>query len=90
MKSTTVYVFDHASGFDWNIDRDTIERERDEYRDAGWITECDSIHRIDVPVELVTGVNNEQITDYLEGEDWSALGGVLLWTPSPGEAQQEA
>jgi hypothetical protein len=79
--STTVFVFDHRSGFDWNINRQVVEKERDEYCKAGWLTASDAIYEIEVPVyPFVEGQSNDAVTEYLSGEDYLALGGKVLWS----------
>ena len=81
MKETTrIYVFDHASGFDWNIDRATVETLRDQHQRDGWLAGGDAIYEMDVPIApFIDGVTNDEITDYLEAEDYIALDGRVLW-----------
>ena len=78
METTTVYVFDHASGFDWNISHKEIIAEFRQYEDDSWLVECDGVYSVPVPIAF-DGTNNEQITDYLEFENYEELGGTVLW-----------
>ena len=80
--ATTVYVFDHAAGFDWYYDPQGAVAELLQHERLGWLAEGDGLYAVPVPGLSAQHVEADQDAGnaYLEAEDYPSLPGcVVLW-----------
>ena len=82
MKEVTVYVFDHSGGFDWYYKLSNARREISLYRNAGWITDDDSLWSVPIPGMIgdKSVRDQEHATDYLETEAYLDMPGSVQLT----------
>lgn len=78
-EATDVYVLDHPSGYEWRYELGDLLQEL--YEAATWngktFTDEDGVYIVPVPAHECT----DDVTEYMESEDWLALGGRLIWKP---------